>query len=280
MLSRTLIFILLSSISHLLWAEGLYLQTLKSTKLTEEQVQKSRKTLEEYKKVTLRGELEVPPFHKRGEVDDSLGNSFCTTCHLTPPHTKSMRTRTFMNMHTRYVACETCHFRPEGVELTYQWQDTRDARLVNAQSELFRQGLMPKKALKPSKELTPKKQLKVEKKPQQKPKDPFIKISPFYQQQSVALRKDTDFAVETKKIWQQEGITEEKLKRRALVHAPLSEKGPKCKACHTDEESLLNWTALGATDYQAEKIQNNIVTQFFSRYKDEEQRIRIMSLLK
>ncbi len=280
MFSRTLIFILLSSISRLLWADGLYLQTLQSTKLTTEQRQKSRKMLEEYKKVTLRDELEVPPFHQRGEVDDSLGNSFCTTCHMTPPHTKNMRTRTFMNMHTRYVACETCHFRPEGVELTYQWQDTRDASSVPAQSKLFRQGLKPVKELKVSEEVTPNKEQKIEKKPKPKPKDPFIKISPYYQQQAVALRKDTTFAIETKNIWQQKGLTEEKHKRRALVHAPLSVKGPQCKACHTDEKSLLNLTALGATAYQAEKIQNNIVTQFFSRYKDEKQRIRIMSLLK
>ena len=277
---RTLIFMLLSSISSLLWAEGLYLQTIKSTQLSEEQIQKSRKTLDEYTEVILRGELEVPPFHKRGEVDDSLGNSFCTTCHLTPPHTKSLRTRTFMNMHTRYLACETCHVRPEAMALTYQWQDTRDASLVTAEPELFRQGLKPKKDLKFGKELTSNKDLRPEKVPLPKLKDPFFKITPYYQQQSVAIRKDSAFAVDTKKIWQQGGVTEEKIKRRGLVHAPLSEKGPKCKACHTDEESLLNLTELGATVYQADKIQNNIVTQFFSRYKDEEQRIRIMSLLK
>lgn len=265
MVSRVLIIMLLSSVSGLLSAEGLYLQSVKSTQLTEEQIQKSQKTLDEYKKVTLRGELEVPPFHKRGKDDDSLGNSFCTTCHLTPPHTKSMRTRTFMNMHTRYVACETCHFRPEAVELSYQWQDTRNASLVAAQAQLFRQQIKP---------------VKGKKSPEQKSKNPFVKITPFYQQQSVALRKNSAFAVETKKIWQQQGISAEKVKRRALVHAPLSEKGPKCQVCHTDEESLLKLTELGATDYQAEKIQNNIVTQFFSRYKDEEQRIRIMSLLK
>ncbi len=280
MLSRTLIFILLSSLSRLLWADGLYLQTLKNTQPTEEQIQKSRKKIEEHKKVALRGELEVPPFHKRGKVDDSLTHSFCTTCHLTPPHTKSLRTRTFMNMHTRYIACETCHFRPKGVPLSYQWQDTRDASLVMAQPELFRQGLKPVKKLKVSKDITFKKDPLVKKTVQQKPKDPFVKIMPFYQQQAVALRKDTTFAVETKNIWQQEALSTEKIKRRALIHAPLSKKGPKCEACHTKEESLLNLTVLGATAYQAEKIQNNIVTQFFSRYTDKEQRIRIMSLLK
>ena len=72
LLSRALIFMLLSSVSSLIWADGLYLQTLKNTQLTKEQIQKSLKKLEEYKKVALRGELEVPPFHKRGKADDSL----------------------------------------------------------------------------------------------------------------------------------------------------------------------------------------------------------------
>ena len=273
MYSRTLVFMLLSSVSSLLWADGLYLQTIKNTQLTEEQLQKTQKILEEYKEITLRGELEVPPFHKRGKVDDSLGNSFCTTCHLTPPHTKSVRSRTFMNMHTQYVVCETCHFRPEGVPLRYRWQDTRDASLVPAQPELFRQALKPEKKVKG---MSAQKQV-VE--------DiyiinPYFKITPFYQDQSVGLRKNEAFAQETKDIWQQEGITPEKLKRRALIHAPLAEKGPKCQVCHTDDDALINLTELGATDYQAEKIQNNIVTQFFSRYKDEDQRIRIQSLLK
>ena len=273
MLSRTLIFILLSSISSLLWAEGLYLQTIQNTRLTEEQLQKSRKTLEEYKKVTLRGELEVPPFHKRGKPDDSLGNSFCTTCHLTPPHTKSLRTRTFMNMHTQYIACETCHFRPEGKKLSYQWQDTRDASVVNAMPGLFRQAVQTEKKTRSLTRNTPV------------TKDvpginPFYKITPYYQQQAVNLRNDNVFAKESKKIWQQEGIVRQKVERRALIHAPLSEKGPKCGACHSDEDPLLDLAVLGATEYQAEKIQHNIVTQFFSRYKDEEQRIRIMNLLK
>ena len=109
--------------------------------------------------------------------------------------------------------------------------------------------------------------------------DPLVKITPFYQGKAVGLRNDEAFAQETKKLWQQEGISAAKLKRRALIHAPLEEKGPECQDCHTEEDAMLNLLELGATAYQAEKIQNNIVTQFFSRYKDDDQRIRIQSLL-
>ncbi len=270
---RVLIFMLLSSVSGLSWADGLYLQTVKSTELSAEQRQKSLEKIKEHKELVLRGELEVPPFHKRGKVDDSLGNSFCTTCHLTPPHTKSLRSRTFMNMHTQYIACESCHFRPETVQLSYQWQDTRDATVIKPQAKLFRQAQEPEKK---TKGLPAKKDMTI----QPHELNPFYKITPFYQQQAVSLRNDEAFALETKALWQQEGAVEKKAERRALIHAPLSEKGPKCDACHSDTDSLFNLAALGATPYQQEKIENNIVTQFFSRYTDEEQRIRIMSLLK
>jgi len=268
-----LMIVLLGSFSFSGYAEGLYLQTVQSISLSEEQRQKSLKALEEYKQVKVRGELEVPPFHKRGKVDASLGNSFCSTCHMTPPHTKSVRSRTFMNMHTQYIACETCHFRPEGVQFDYQWQDTRDASLVPAKSKLFRQEveLEKKIARLPAKKVITKDTYNI---------NPFYKITPFYQQQAVNLRNDDAFAKETKKLWTQEGALIEKAERRALIHAPLSEKGPTCQACHSQQDSLLNLAELGASAYQAEKIENNIVTQFFSRYKDEEQRIRIMSLLR
>ncbi|OQK18232.1 hypothetical protein AU255_10475 [Methyloprofundus sedimenti] len=274
MVGRIVLVMLLCSISNVLWAEGLYLQTLNNTQLTEEQRQKSLKQVTEHKQIVLRGELEVPPFHKRGKEDASLGNSFCTTCHLSPPHTKSIRSRTFMNMHTQYIACETCHFRPENVQLSYQWQDTRDASIVTPKPKLFRQAVEAenKDTSLPEKKVITKDTYVI---------NSFYKITPFYQQQAIGLRNDNAFAEETRKLWQQEGSALElKAERRALIHAPLTEKGPKCEACHNEKNPLLDLAELGATRYQLQKIQNNIVTQFFSRYKDEEQRIRIMSLLK
>jgi hypothetical protein len=265
---QILVILLLCTMHNLVVAESLYLQAIKNTVLTDEQLQKSAQKVAEHKQVSLRGELEVPPFHKRGKVVDSLANSFCTTCHQAPPHTKSVRSRTFMNMHTQYVACETCHFRPEGQVLSYQWQDTRDGSVVRAQPKLFRQATEEQPAD------------AVALAGQEQPKNLFYKMSPFYQQQAVALRRESAFAQETKKIWQQKGVIAAKVTRRALIHAPLSEKGPKCDACHSGTETLFDLAELGATAYQAEKIQNNIVTQFFSRYTDEEQRIRIMSLLR
>jgi len=272
-MTRLLTTLLLTVLCSWVHAEGLYLKVLNNTSLTTEQTQKSLKKVEEHKEVTLRGDLSVPPFHKRGQISDSLEHSFCTTCHMSPPHTKSERTRTFMNMHTQYIACETCHFRPENVQLSYQWQDTRDASLVRVKPELFRQVLKPEEKTKktlPAKKVITKAAKGI---------NPFYKISPYYQEQAVPLRNTEAFAQETKKMWQQDSRLDMKAERRALIHAPLSEKGPECKACHTDKDALLDLADLGATAYQVEKIQNNIISQFFARYKEKDQRIRIINLL-
>ena len=272
-MTRLLTTLLLTVLCSWVHAEGLYLKVLNNTSLTTEQTQKSLKKVEEHKEVTLRGDLSVPPFHKRGQISDSLEHSFCTTCHMSPPHTKSERTRTFMNMHTQYIACETCHFRPENVQLSYQWQDTRDASLVRVKPELFRQVLKPEEKTKktlPAKKVITKAAKGI---------NPFYKISPYYQEQAVPLRNTEAFAQETKKMWQQDSRLDMKAERRALIHAPLSEKGPECKACHTDKDALLDLADLGATAYQMEKIQNNIISQFFARYKEKDQRIRIINLL-
>ncbi len=264
---RMMIFILSSAISPAIFAEGLYLQQLNKTQLSEAQIQQSQKKLTEHKPVVIREKLAIAPFHKRGQrqAQTSLENSFCTNCHLSPPHTQYVRTRTFMNMHTQFITCETCHFRPEGVELSYQWQDTRDGKILSAMPQFFR--------------ATEKPATVEGNKPAARKSSVFYKITPFYEQEAVVLNRKSDFSQETARIWEK-GSLVEKSQRRALIHAPLQEKGPQCKACHDKEKNLLNLEQLGANTHQIEQIQNNIITQFFTDYEDKEKRIRIMGILK
>jgi len=263
---RMMIFILSSAISPAIFAEGLYLQQLNKAQLSEAQIQQSQKKLTEHKPVVIREKLAIAPFHKRGQmqVQASLEHSFCTGCHLSPPHTQYVRTRTFMNMHTQFIACETCHFRPEGVELSYQWQDVRDEKSLPAAPTFFRTA---KKLVETPLDVPVDKQTSL-----------FYKITPFYGQEAVILGRKSAFSQETMRIWKT-GSLAEKSQRRALIHAPLQEKGPECSACHDKEKNLLDLGALGANTHQIEQIQNNIITQFFTDYEHKEKRIRIMGIL-
>jgi len=259
---RFFITVLLLLLNNGVFAEGLYTQQLSNTLLTTEQIEDSKKKLAEHKELVLHEELKIASFHRRGQLKASLEHSSCTGCHLSPPHTKSERTRTFMNMHTQFIACETCHFRPKDKQLSYQWEDTRDGLVIKGKTKLFRQVTSADENSKTRATALHN----------------FYKITPFYQKESVVLRKEGAFNQETQQIGEK-GTQEEKVHRRALIHAPLEEKGPECSACHDEKNDFLDLASLGASTYQQDKIYNNMIAQFFARYKDKDSRIRIMSIL-
>lgn len=60
------------------------------------------------------------------------GNApMCLRCHGNFCHAKSKDLRAFYNMHTFYLACETCHIRPqEGESFGFQWFDDATGQAV------------------------------------------------------------------------------------------------------------------------------------------------------
>lgn len=248
-------------------AENYYLQAARVIDVSAEKLQESRDKVKDHKDIKVLDQLEVPPFHKRDEWEkDSLSKTFCTGCHLSPPHTKNLRSRAFLNMHTEFIACETCHIRPENVKFTYQWLDYRTQQVLSPSVNLFRQAInqddIPKRA-----------EEKVRK------TDVLNKIAPFYRNEAALILRDHEFSKKSLNIWK-EGSFEDKAARRAKIHAPLKEKGPECKACHQTEEPLLDLKALGANAMQTKRMQKHIIPQFFKRYTEDDQKIRINSLLK
>jgi RNase P subunit RPR2 len=251
------------------YAENYYIQALDSAQVSTEKLQESAEKVKEHKGIKVFNDLEVPPFHKRGEWEKkSLSKTFCTGCHLSPPHTKNVRSRTFLNMHTEYIACETCHLRPKNVQFSYQWMDYRNKKIVLPDEKLFRQSISmndsPKKA---EEEVAVRKM------------DKLIKIAPFLDNKSVIILRGHQFAQQSRHIWK-EGRLDERIAHRAKVHVPLKEKGPECKACHQKDQPMLDLQKLGANKKQVRRIQNHIIPQFFKRYKEDEQKIRINNLLK
>ncbi len=248
-------------------AKSYYLQAVESSSISAEKLQESREKVNEHKDLEIKNVLEVPPFHKRAEWEkDSLSKTFCTGCHLAPPHTKNLRSRAFLNMHTQFIACETCHMRPENVKFKYQWLDYRNQQVVKPSVNLFRQiispGDKPKEGEKKSRVT-----------------DVMIKIAPFLDNQAALILRDNEFAKKSLDIWK-DGSLEDRVIRRAKIHAPLEEEGPECKACHQSDQPKLDLKALGANEKQQRNMYNHIVPQFFKRYTDDEQKIRINNLLK
>ncbi len=84
------------------------------------ELQRAKQQLEKPSPKGVETRLFVPPFHKRKDAP-ALSATFCRSCHQQYPHRSNVRKRAFLNMHSRYISCETCHWRPEGKQLTYAW---------------------------------------------------------------------------------------------------------------------------------------------------------------
>ena len=57
----------------------------------------------------------------------------CLRCHGNFCHNKSEEFRSYYNMHTFFLACETCHIRKEqGSAIQFKWFDDKTGRGAEA----------------------------------------------------------------------------------------------------------------------------------------------------
>ncbi len=119
---RTLIcFLCLCLTAFTAGAAPLYIEQVNLSTSDEQKLQKAHKQIKEHKDITLKDDLFVSPFHKQEQKKSTDKKTFCQTCHQDPPHNTDERKRSFLNMHSRYISCETCHFSPKDVQLEYRW---------------------------------------------------------------------------------------------------------------------------------------------------------------
>ena len=246
-------------------ADTLYQQQVNQAEPDDKQLQEALKQIKEHKEIKLQDKLSVAAFHKRSEPMKISKQPVCLSCHHALPHRKNERSRTFLNKHSHYIACESCHLRPKNVKLEYRWL-AYDG--VNAGREIAARSQQENK------------------KEEDKLKQPLslipqtsARIVPFYQDRLALEFKGDEFANKAKADWK-EANKEERAKIKARLHAPLEEKGPECQRCHGDEKPMLDLKTLGASPKQIKKIQRNTIVRYFTRFKKDDQRIRIKDLLK
>lgn len=277
---------LLSGLSLGVAAESLFEQLVKRANPDSKTLLESKQMVKNHQDIKILHNLTVPPFHKRGENSLTLqdSNAYCTECHLPLPHQAQLRSRSFLNMHVAYIACETCHLRPEGLSLEYRWlsYDGGKSRVEDAR---FHAGISkkPKSAKDNDQQVTKARP----------PRLTTVKIAPFYQDRPALVFRDSPFAQLMYQQWKEADETA-KGQLRAKLHMPLEKTGPECTDCHTDQDSLLDFIALGATSKQKRALERNTIADFFAHYKSKpedlqrggqkkdknEERIRITDLLK
>ena len=245
-------------------SEGVwYQQQVENAVVTQKMLDISAKLLREHKDIEIQEKLSIPAFHKQTGELDTAPQSFCQTCHTPLPHQKALRTRTFNNMHVRYIACETCHIEKANATLTYRWFDMEKHAIVQSDN-LLRIG----------------KNIDNE---SQRPVNP--KIAPLLHNERLFLLKDDAFAKKIAMQWKAANETE-KVALHAKIHAPLNwqktedtPQGTPCQDCHNDKKSMLDLNALGATSRQIQAIGTHSIPRFLAHYKNDQQRMTIREML-
>ncbi|MDD5036178.1 MAG: hypothetical protein PHE55_15620, partial [Methylococcaceae bacterium] len=217
-------------------AEPLYGQKLQAAQPNAEQMADSQKLTREHREVKHREKMRVPSFHKQVEDPIPQAGSFCQNCHGPLPHRKKLRTRSFMNMHTRFISCESCHFRPKDVDLAYGWLDDSGHGPQDRQA-LFRTGRKLDNAV---------------------PRNSSFRIAPLFKGEPAGLAKDDPVAKPYLETWKH-GDEQEKITVRATIHASLEKEGPHCDRCHAEKEGMLDFAALGASADQEQAIRRHVI---------------------
>ncbi|MFK5986693.1 MAG: hypothetical protein QM479_14895 [Pseudomonadota bacterium] len=243
----------------------LYLSLIEFSPLDAEQVAKVQLQLEKKKSVKLQQNLHLKAFHQRNNNKLNTNNhnslkpqlattnlSFCSTCHRLLPHQNNVRSRSFNNMHSRYIACETCHLDKAKLNqqlletvnnLEYRWFDFFNRRELKSPEGLFSD---------------PKLQ-----------NNPFnqLKITPFFKQKVVVISRLHLYAKMLEENWK---AADQHLQAEIKVrtHLYIKAQGETCEQCHKQPGSLLDLLALGASKKQLQMYTQNNIANFFSRYKD------------
>ena len=257
---KVLFYLPLCLLAANLYAQPLYIRQLNATHPSVEDREEALKQVKEHKDdIAIRDDLDkkLPTFHKRLDEKVTEGETFCQSCHLPLPHTKKLRSRAFLNMHSRFIACATCHFRPEGIGFDFRWLDYQTWQETNPEKP-FRTGTEIDNA---------------------QPIDGNLKIAPFYGGQPAVPDKKSPFAQDIRRQWQQ-GDLEQKARLKARLHAPLEKEGPDCTECHTSNQPLLDLTALGASARQKDLIEYHRIPSFFSRYQSDNEKLKIIGILR
>ncbi len=170
------------------------------------------------------------------EVYSDADNApLCLQCHGNFCHTESKELRSFYNMHTFYVACETCHIRKkEGEAISFKWFDNKSGQQVT--QIVGQQGSYGAKivAVKDGKRL-----------------DVFPKE---------ALAREY--------MANEAGYSEaEKKKIQEELMAHISEEAVTCKECH-QQDGYIDLASLGYTQNYINRLVRLEIMQLIDEYKE------------
>lgn len=196
-------------------------------------------------------------FHNIGFTIQPDLVSPCIRCHGNAPHVESQKTRAFMNMHTFYLACETCHASPgEGAPpWTFRWHDKKTGMAVASPPEILKI------------EDTQRDLEKTRKYPVYG--DYGAKIAPVSNAAGdpIMMHGAEDIKEVDRYLANRVGASAgEKKEKLESFHKKVSKEAVRCQNCHRKDRSYIPFAALGYPPTRVMELENNPVIGILQNY--------------
>lgn len=198
-------------------------------------------------------------FHHIGFSIQKDEYSICVRCHGNVPHDESKEIRSFLNMHTFYLACETCHSQPKKGEAawTFAWHDKTTGKSVHN----------PQALLDIEKSYTSK---------DEKWQYPIFgnygaKITPTKGKAGEAklLHGKKEMAFVVRYLNDQKNLeAAQKSQMKKIIHRKVSKTPVQCKSCHqAGKKKYIPFEALGYPPMRVAELTDLAVVGMIRKYK-------------
>ncbi len=181
-------------------------------------------------------------FHSYPEDDmpDNPNPALCSICHGSNPHQNAKKTRSILNMHTIFMACETCHFKydpKEASKFGFRWYDgTTD---IQASQRHYGTKYDPVSGV-----------------VLMESEATLFKITPFLRRGGkyymINMRQDNPWAQKMLVNRDHKFTPQEQAKLKTSIHASIETKGRECGECHA-VDSVITFRKLG---FDAERVRD------------------------
>ena len=183
-------------------------------------------------------------FHHIGFDIGPDKRSYCIMCHGDMPHDDIKELRAFLNMHSFFISCQTCHVSLNGEDKTnvYKWYDRVTGEIIEESPvKESRPGSYTAKIL------------------------PFVRIEGKLQPIDTEDRRN--FAREFKE--KETTLTEaQKSKAKKMIHQIVSKQPHICEDCHQTQSPLLPLETLGYPKKRIDSILSTEVVGMIKKYTE------------
>jgi hypothetical protein len=174
----------------------------------------------------------------------------CYICHADLPHNKSKKIRAMLNMHTNYMACETCHLENTPKRsVVYKWYSPVEK---HPKGPFFGTSYNPETG-----EL-------------ETAHTHFSKIAPFTEKNGklTPIVQMGDVALAKQYVRIRDRLSpEQKKSETKRFHVDIRPKGPNCQVCHS-AKGILDFKALGFSAKRTVDIEELNIKGIITKYEE------------